>query len=210
MSARTDTAKDEALRMVGRTVVNFQRLEHNLKLAARLGPLQGTIRKVQKDIAKRHERASGLTLGQAIQAWLDCCYEKPATHHGTSDLFDVSVHVTFTLESDPESQTRHAKVLGELLEVRNDLIHSRLAKFEWDMPEICEDLVAELEQVNTVVSAQIEYTSSLLKSIAELHKEHAESLAQQLAIEAPMASEAMPNTSLDRTCGAGGIDEPGR
>jgi hypothetical protein len=199
MSSQVDTPKDSALRMVGRTVVNFQRLEHNLKLAARLGPLRGTVQKVQKDIAKRHERASALTLGQAIQAWLDYCSGHPATHYETPDLFDVSVQMTFTLESDPESQARHAKALRDLLEVRNDLIHSRLAKFEWESPEECHGLVAELEQVNTSIAMQMEYTCALLKAIAELHKEHAESLAAQFASGAPVVAEAMPNNSLERT-----------
>jgi hypothetical protein len=200
MSSQVDTSKDSALRMVGRTVVNFQRLEHNLKLAARLGPLRGTVQKAQKDIAKRHERASALTLGQAIQAWLDYCSSgPPATHCETLDLFDVSVQMTFTLESDPESQARHAKALCDLLEVRNDLIHSRLAKFEWESPEACQGLVAELEQVNTSISMQMEYTCALLKAIAELHKELAESVAAQFASEAPIVAEAMPNNSPERT-----------
>lgn len=199
MSSQVDTSKESALRMVGRTVVNFQRLEHNLKLAARLGPLRGTVQKVQKDIAKRHERASALTLGQAIQAWLDYCSGHAATHYETPDLFDVSVQMTFTLESDPESQARHAKALCDLLEVRNDLIHSRLAKFEWESPEACQGLVAELEQVNTSISMQMEYTCALLKAIAELHKETAESLAAQFATGTPIVAEAMPNKSLERT-----------
>lgn len=199
MSSQVDKSKDSALRMVGRTVVNFQRLEHNLKLAARLGPLRGTVHKSQKDIAKRHERASALTLGKAIQAWLGYCSGHPATHCETSDLFDVSVQMTFTLESDPESQARHAKALCDLLEVRNDFIHSRLAKFEWESPEACQDLVEELEQVNTSISMQMEYTCTLLKAIAELHKEHAESLAAQFASGAPIVAEAMPNNSLKRT-----------
>jgi hypothetical protein len=199
MSSQVDTSKDSALRMVGRTVVNFQRLEHNLKLAARLGPFIGTVQKVQKDIAKRHERASALTLGQAIQAWLDYCSGHPATHYETPDLFDFSVQMTFTLESDPESQAHHATALCELLEVRNDLIHSRLAKFEWESPEACQGLVAELEQVNRSISMQMEYTCALLKVIAELHKEHAESLAAQFESVAPIVGEAMPNNSLERT-----------
>jgi hypothetical protein len=199
MSSQVETSKDLALRMVGRTVVNFQRLEHNLKLAARLGPLQGTIQKVQRDIAKRHERASALTLGQAIHAWLDHCSGHPATHYETPDLFDVSVQMTFTLESDPESQARHAKALCDLLKVRNDLIHSRLATFEWDTPKACQDLVTELEQVNLSISMQIEYTSALLKRVAELHKEHVESLAAQFASGAPIVADAMPNKSLERT-----------
>lgn len=199
MISQADTSKDTALRMIGRTVVNFQRLEHNLKLAARLGPVQGTIQKVQRDIARRHERVATFTLGQAIQAWLDYCCEQPAIRYETSDLFDVSVQMTFTLESDPESQARHAKALCDLLKVRNDLIHSRLAKFEWEMPEACHDLVAELEQVNVSISEQMDYTSSLLKAIAELHKEHAESLAAEFAKGAPAIAEAMPDISLERT-----------
>jgi hypothetical protein len=107
--------------------------------------------------------------------------------------------MTFTLESDPESQARHAKALCDLLEVRNDLIHSRLAKFEWESPEACQGLVEELEQVNTSISMQMEYTCALLKAIAELHKEHAESLAAQFASGAPIVAEAMPNNSLERT-----------
>ena len=64
------TPKDLALRAVGRTVVNFQRLEHNLKVLARLGPVEGVLAKVRRDIEKRAEKASSFTLGQAIQAWM--------------------------------------------------------------------------------------------------------------------------------------------
>jgi hypothetical protein len=39
MAQPAEAAKDAALRAVGRTIVNFQRLEHTLKLAARLGPI---------------------------------------------------------------------------------------------------------------------------------------------------------------------------
>ena len=76
MSQQSATSKDAALRAIGRTVVNFQRLEHNLKLAARLGPVQGTIPKIQRDIGRRFERAETLTLGQAIQAWLRFCADE--------------------------------------------------------------------------------------------------------------------------------------
>lgn len=38
MTDGIDTPKDVALRAVGRTVVNVQRLEHYLKVMTRLGP----------------------------------------------------------------------------------------------------------------------------------------------------------------------------
>ena len=195
MPSRVDRSKDAALQMVGRTVVNFQRLEHNLKLAARLCPLRGTIHKVQRDISKRHESASTLTLGQAIQAWLEYCYSPPSTNQETPDLFDVSVQISFSLESDPASQAQHAEALGALLRARNELIHSKLATFEWESAEACDALVADLKQVNTSISEQIEYTSALLKAIAELHKEHAEAIALQFSGRKAAVAETMPNTS---------------
>lgn len=175
--------------MIGRTVVNFQRLEHNLKLAARLGSLHDTTQKIQSDIEKRHERASGLTLGQAIQAWLNYLYGQPAPGNATADLFDVTVQMNFTLESDLESQARHAKCLRDLLEVRNELVHSRLAKVEWESQEACAALVSELEQVNLSIAEQMDYTTSLIKVIAELHQEHAESLAAALGVRMPRSHE---------------------
>lgn len=189
MFPRADTSKDAALRLIGRTVVNFQRLEHNLKLAARLGPVQGTVDKIQRDIAKRHERAAGLTLGQAIQAWLDYCYGQPKPETAISDLFDVTFHMTITLESDPESQARHAKGLRALLEVRNNLIHSRLAQFEWESQEACEALIADLEKINSSISEQLDYTAALLKTIAEVHKEYAEALAAEFVRTTPVGAE---------------------
>lgn len=199
MQSQVDRSKEAALQMVGRTVVNFQRLEHNLKLAARLGPLRGTIHKVQRDISKRHERASTLTLGQAIQAWLEYCYSLPSNNQETPDLFDVSVQISFSLESDPTSQEQHADALSALLRARNELIHSRLATFDWENAEACDALVADLKQVNTAISEQIEYTCALLKAIAELHKEHAEALALQFSSPTAGVVGTVPNTSFERT-----------
>lgn len=177
MGQPSDTSKDSALRAVGRAIVNFQRLEHNLKLAAQLGPLRGTLQKVQRDIAKRHERAETLTLGQAIQAWLNYCDGTPAEVGYTPDLFDMSIHTTFSLESDAESRISHAKALTSLLEIRNDLIHTRLARFQWESPEACNKLVVELDVVNAAIAEQLEYIGSLLAAILSARKQHAESIA---------------------------------
>lgn len=171
--------------MVGRTVVNFQRLEHNLKLAARLGPLKGNLHKVQKDISTRRERSATLTLGQAIQAWIVNFDATPTQSVEIADLFDVSIESTLTLGLDADGRDRYAEALRNLLTVRNELIHSRLATFDWDSAHACDSLVAELDRVNAAISEQIEQTHSLLNSIAELYREHAESMMDTPEPEAP-------------------------
>lgn len=194
MLQSADTSKDAALREVGRTVVNFQRLEHNLKLAARLGPLQGTLPKIQRDIARRQERAETLTLGLAIQAWLKYCDGSEVVDAWTPDLFDYSFQMTFTLESDAESRNAHAAALSNLLETRNDLVHTRLARFPWDSPAECDSLIRDLTAINATISDQLDYVTSFMAQIVAAQKEHAEAVLAE--VEA--ATQPMPNPSLER------------
>jgi hypothetical protein len=134
MSANEFSKRDLALQAVGRTVVNFQRLEHNLKLAARLGSVQGTLPKIQRDIEKRIERAATLTLGQAIQAWLSTATTESAATSGAPDLFDVTMEMNFSWDTDERVREAHGLALRTLLEARNNLIHGGLVHTKWDSP----------------------------------------------------------------------------
>jgi hypothetical protein len=193
MDQYTLTSKDAALRAVGRTVVNFQRLEHNLKIAARLGSIQGTPAKIQKDIERRHDRANTLTLGQAIQAWLSTDERGQLAVSHTPDLFDVTIRATFSLGTDPELHCAHAATLKSLLDTRNELIHGRLARFEWDSPEECDRLVMQLDELNRSITAQIEYVHSILNAFRSTWLEHVEML--KAAVDEEWPPEERPEVS---------------
>ena len=183
MPAHKMTSRDAALRAVGRTVVNFQRLEHNLKAAARLQPVQGTILKIQRDIARRDERTATLTLGQAIQAWLNACEgEKLATSY-TPDMFDAHIQMTFSLGSDTESRSAHAASLKALLETRNNLFHGALVQFQWDSPEECDRLVMQLDEVNQAIGTQIEYLNTVLTAVRTIRPEDLELTQTEVTTE---------------------------
>lgn len=164
MSGCVVTSKDVALRAVGRTVVNFQRLEHNLKIAARLGPLEGVLAKIQRDFERRTEKASLFTLGQAIEAWLNAINGGDAHTNPTPDLFDPTIRLTFSLQGDSEFHRAHGDALKELLEVRNRLIHGGLVNFDWESRDACERLVAELTEVNEAIGVQIDFVAVVVKS----------------------------------------------
>ena len=174
MSLAPLTSKDVALQAVGRTVVNFQRLEHNLKLAARLGPVAGTLPKIQRDLAKRIERSSALTLGQAIHAWLSATDVELVAPSYTPDFFDATMHMTFSLGTDDEMRSAHGTALKELLAARNNLIHGGLVHFEWDSPEDCSRLVKELDKINELIRSQLDFVTSLLRAISAIRPEDTE------------------------------------
>lgn len=160
-------AKDAALRAVGRTVVSFQRLEHNLKLAARPGPIEGTLAKIQHDVERRAQRAQRLTLGQAIQAWLTATSGESPTTVYTPDLFDATLRMTISL-GDADTQQAHAVALESLLAARNNLIHGGLVQFPWDSPDECERLVRELDELNERIRVQLDFVAAFLRAFSEL------------------------------------------
>ncbi len=181
MAQLKPTSKDAALRAVGRTVVNFQRLEYNLKIAARLGPLQGTAPKIQRDRERRSQRASAFTLGQAIQAWLNAGEGEPRATSHMPDLFDVTMHMTFCLGMDADSHSAHAATLRSLLDTRNQLLHGGLVEFDWDSPEECSQLVMRLDELNRSIATQIEYVHCILDALRSTWLEHAEMLQALVA-----------------------------
>lgn len=160
--------KDAALREVGRTVVNFQRLEHNLKLAARLRPLHGSVLKVERDLQKQTEKAASMTLGAAIQAWVVAINGDRIIGDYTPDLFDVTVQMTFSIGLNEENLSAHASALDGLLKARNALIHVDLARFEWDSPASCDRLIAELAALNGRIAVQLEFVTAFVRAASEI------------------------------------------
>src|SRR5262245_2807468 len=179
MSANEPSARDAALKAVGRTVVNFQRLEHSLKLAARLGSSHGTLPKIQRDLERRIERATTLTLGQAIHAWLSIGQGEPLETSHTPDLFDATMQVTFSWGAGDESESAHGVALKSLLETRNNLIHGGLVRFQWDSPEECERLVRDLDQVNNSIASELEFVTSILRAFGSIRPEDLEAAYQE-------------------------------
>jgi hypothetical protein len=166
MPGNTITFKNAALGAVGRTVVNFQRLEHNLKIAARVGPLEGVLAKVQRDFERRAVKTSTFTLGQSIEAWLVAMKGGGPRINPTPDLFDPTIRLTFSLGGDSDSCGAHGEILKELLELRNGLVHGGLVNFDWDSQGDCDRLVAELTEVNEVIGSQIDFLATVLRRFA--------------------------------------------
>ena len=198
MSSDVPNTRDAALIAVGRTVVNLQRLEHNLKLAARLGSSHGTLPKIQRDLERRIERATSLTLGQAIHAWLSAGQGEPAETIHTPDLFDATMQVTFSWGSDAESQSVHGVALKSLLETRNNLIHGGLVQFQWDSPAECERLVRQLDEVNDSIATQLEFITSILRAFGSIRPEDLKAAHEEL--EAQLSLKVQGSGEANKQC----------
>jgi len=171
--------KDAALRAVGRTVVNFQILEHHLKFLARFRPSEGTLAKVRREVEKRADKASLLTLGQAIHAWLDAIEDDRPQANTTNDLFEPTLRVAFSFGADSEARRAHGETLKALLETRNNLVHGGLVPFNWTSQASCELLVLELDHVNEAIMSEIDFFVGIRNGLQSIQDEDVE------IIEAP-------------------------
>jgi hypothetical protein len=159
------TPKDKALHTLGRTVVNFQRLEHCLKRLSRLGPVEGAIHQIAKQLTARDEKSERLTLGNAINAWLgvlDGKIDKPAL---TNDLFAVTMRTRISFAIRPEIKEAHAESLKALLEERNFIIHNGLHTFPWESEPDCIDLATYLESLSAAIMEHMQFFEPIAKSL---------------------------------------------
>ena len=165
---QTLTPRDNALKNLGRTIVNFQRLEHCLKLLAKLRPMNGTISKIQRDLEKHSEKTSGFTLGQAINAWLETFDGYEPGQPVVNDLFEVTLKGEIEFNIAPEIKAAHAEQLRSLLIDRNGLIHGGLVEFDWDSPDDCRKLASSLDELNEAIGEQIDFLLSIIRSLGSV------------------------------------------
>ena len=162
------TPKDKALHTLGRTVLNFQRLEYCLRLLSRLGPLEGSIYKIEKQWETRVEQSERFTLGNAIYAWIDVLdgkVEKPAL---TNDLFAVTMRTRISFAIQPEIREAHAEGLKALLEERNLIIHGGLVRYPWDSDPDCIELTTYLESLNGAIEEHMQFLEPIANSLIDL------------------------------------------
>jgi hypothetical protein len=180
--------RDAALRAIGRNIVNFQKLEHCLKALVRTESLAGPMSALNDKVATRVSKTSQYTLGRAVQEWLRVSTPHQTSRPQTQDLFEPWISVSLELPIDVEALASHGEALEALASERNDLVHLKLAQFNFDSEAECKDLLADLDRQNLRILEQLTFLAPAVKALLELKRFAA----------SPQSLEEML-TSLDET-----------
>jgi hypothetical protein len=166
----TISTRDVALRAVGRNVVNFQKLEHCLKVLVRTDHLSAPLSTVEGKLAKRRSRSAGYTLGKAVQEWLRISEFGEKATATTQDLFEPWVSISFGPLIAAERLAEHSEALNALAVERNKLIHQELANCDFESDAACQNLVAGLDRQNARILEQLKFLAPAIKGLIELNK----------------------------------------
>ena len=145
----------EALRKVGRNVVNFQKIEACLKFLATVSNVHGTastLASIHRKKAARTRRESLGTLAKDVHRDL---LEGRAEAIAPPDLSEIWMSISVTIDSDPDSIARQKRALSALVAERNRLIHHDLVHFDHTSAKCCEDLIKRLDAQNPRILEQL-------------------------------------------------------
>ena len=169
-SMHNQSARDLAFRAVGRNLVNFQKLEHCLKALTRLGVLAGPMSTVEDKIEKRNSKIAKFTLGKAVSEWLRIADTNNSESGATEDLFEPWVSISFGLEMSSEYLNNHGQILERLATERNELVHHRLANFDFESNDECRELLIGLDSQNTRILEQLTLLAPAIKDLIDLNE----------------------------------------
>ncbi|WP_259726151.1 hypothetical protein [Synechococcus sp. CS-1332] len=124
-----ETIRSEALRKVGRNVVNFARLESGLKILLSLC-ISGTPKELKRKKRRRIQENRSKTLGElAMHFGSSLAKGQENLEHIPENLDDIHISLSFSVGDDKGSR-KFRKSLLELVKDRNNLIHHRLAELD--------------------------------------------------------------------------------
>jgi hypothetical protein len=163
-------SRDIALRAIGRNLVNFQKLEHCLKALVRTEHVAGPMSMLDEKVANRVTRTSQYTLGRAVQEWLRISTFEQTPRPQTQDLFEPWISVSFSLPIDSERLAAHSEALNALAGERNEMVHLKLANFNFESDAECADLVRFLDAQNLRILEELAFLAPAIRALGELSR----------------------------------------
>lgn len=172
MESTIESARNEALRKIGRNVILFQELENILKF---LASAQHPSMPISKAQATREERAESIrikTLGQvAGQVAEELFAGSHAESSAPAEITEPWLTFSFRIEGDPKDLEGSRRALKALIDERNDLVHHLLSRWNLRDAESCNALSTELDEQRHRIILETEKYRAYANTVREVAKD---------------------------------------
>ncbi len=156
-----ETIRSEALRKVGRNVVNFARLESGLKILLSLC-ISGAPKELKRKKRRRIQENRSKTLGELARHFSSSLAKGQENLEDIPEnLDDIHVSLSFSVGDDKGSR-KFRKSLLELVQERNNLIHHRLAELDSTSVDSYRMLIEYLDEQQKRIIQKLDAIGNLL------------------------------------------------
>jgi len=191
--------RDQALRKIGRNVVNFQKMEAMLKFLNTQQALTGSLKDISRIAAQAKKFTSKQPMGQLAEAFLRSVYSNAQGVLEQADPKEVSVSFSLRMELDPALVVERKKALRSVVAERNKLIHKWLATFDPNSLESCKKLAAGLDEQHARIWPEFETLRAIVQAVREYQREAARYLASDAFLAELEEHVGDANDGLQRT-----------
>jgi hypothetical protein len=182
--SQADDLRNEALRKIGRNIVNLQKMERALKYLAVLSDLKGYISELEGVYQKRLADIERLTMGPLAKKLIAIlCSEDDSNADAPDDLKEAWVAIVFRIGGGMERKQAEIEALSLIVNERNRLVHKMLGEFDSSSVENCRELIALLDQQQEHIAPYFERIMEWLRSLHELPMKFLESLKDSNLLE---------------------------
>jgi hypothetical protein len=168
-----ETVATEALRKLGRNIVNFSKIEAALKYLLTVGKFEGAVGAISEQLNKNYDKNRKKTLGKLVEEFhkyvlAEGHQVEPSSH----SEFSISFQVTY---DDPNFLKSQKRALLKIVAERNKLIHQDLALLDTSCIEDYYKLISLLDEQNLRLRAHLEELAWMIQEMGNTLKQLVES-----------------------------------
>ena len=163
-----EVVRTEALRKLGRNIVNFSKIEGILKYLLSVTQSEELSTSTRNQLVDNYERFRKQTLGSLVGKLHNTVLVDDSQSEPQLDSSELGMSLSFKVSySDPDFLTAQKQALSDIVLERNKLIHQDLALLNTSSIEDYYKLISLLDEQNPRLLAHLEELGWMLTSFIE-------------------------------------------
>lgn len=161
-------ARDEALRKIGRNVLNLQKMEGMLKHLLVMMSVEGPIGDLNTVLETKTKELRRMPMGKLANAFLRTIYsDQTAEDSIIANISEPYFSISLTMESDGSTLKERRKAFAEIVTERNSLIHKMLDDFDQNSMQSCRKLCRALDEQHQKIVPEFELVAEVIRDVRE-------------------------------------------
>jgi hypothetical protein len=163
-----EAVRAEALRKLGRNIVNFSKIEATFRHLISVTQLDGSGKTISEELQRNQTRLRKQSLGRLVEEFNKNILGDANQSEPTPDFSGAGVSVSVKVTYDnPDFLKVQKRKLTSIVSERNKLIHHKLAFIDTNSVEDCHNLIAFLDEQNLRLLAQLEELKWIIETLRE-------------------------------------------
>lgn len=170
-SEENSNIADEALRKIGRNVVNFQKIEGMLKLIISRHDIKGPTNEIESLVKDKESSVEYESLGKLAKEYFGSVYSDPENLDEDTTIENTHFQIRFRIMAEDGSLPLQKTDFEHMVSERNRLIHQMLVRFNPKSRDSCQELINELDKQFETIKRHYTNLRNILLAFGEGMKE---------------------------------------